>query len=488
MKPDQKHQRFPWYRNGWCIYCKSSLKGTAQSHLLRHETRQVHILSSTNVRGASLMPGFSNKPYMQANLQTPSTISKVPHTFPSEVLLNHNHLPNVLRTFSPKIVPADRPPNLSLGLSQPTSPFDSQNTSPGPPPSNSHEVSANISPHISQNLLLENIRQFPRQVSQDPSPDTFSNLSPPQGHDLSSDNSSNCPIDVFTNFVDDISSKSAHTPLPKGDWAPYRSKLHYLGAVLLFNVLRPISKERCKQLWRWLKLMDIQMPSVESIVKEQTRIANTLQSTSLQYKSAIGTQYHFANIEGILKMELANPYISNQLRRMPEIHSNGTAEHYHCRRWLEDEDMQAPCVEVGGVLFYTREYYRHHSTGIHFRIMQFATRDGEESFLWTEVVKVQAGQYAIDLRLPCHWSPCTELFNAKRKNPTITSILRPGGNIDIDNIDQYKQTENPYRKHGRKVVIIPLLLQADDMAGGRTKKWSAHYSWWVHAQFNWNQQ
>ena len=261
-------------------------------------------------------------------------------------------------------------------------------------------------------------------------------------------------------------------PIPDGEWSPYSSKESFLGAILLFNVLSPMSRQRCKLLWNWLNLLGVNMPTIGSIIYEHRRVGKAAGAGISTHSSVQGTAYDMADLQGLLRMEMANPEIARNLRRMLEINVGHCSQHYECDRWINGEDLQTQCVRVNGTLRYRGEYYLVGNRV--FRVMKFAKTDGKEMFEWALAVKHTTTPNAFVLHKgQTGWESTASLSCAKWIKPNIVDLLGHDGDIE----EEYKRTTNPHRQHGMMVVVLPIIFQADDMAGSRTKKWSAHFTW-----------
>ena len=484
---------FPWFNNreSVCTLCDTRLFSKTPSKLHRHALTERHT-KAFFATGGNRHRTFPRQPINTNNIAAVSTTTtptrhKVPnssHKPPDHIALNLYSLTGVdvkdngandqqnAEDCSAQQPLCEKPPSYTSYQSQ-----RSRWQSPGDVRNDVRKVVRNDGPgdepdeelEEGRNNLCDNIQGMWEGALEGEED---------SGDDDSSDPSNNILPSQSDNGDDDEPPSSNELPhmrgpklIPDGDWSPYSSKESFLGAILLFNVLSPMSRQRCKLLWNWLNLLGVNMPTIGSIISEHRRFGKAAGADVSTHSSVQGTTYDMADLQGLLRMEMANPEIARNLRRMPEINAGRCSQHYECNRWIDGEDLQTQCVRVNGTLRYRGEYYLVGNRV--FRVMKFVKKDGEEMFEWALAVKHPTSPNAFVLHKGhTGWESTASLSRAKWIKPNIVDVLGHDGDIE-----EFKRTTNPHRQHGMMVVLLPIIFQADDMAGSRTKKWSAHFTW-----------
>lgn len=291
-----------------------------------------------------------------------------------------------------------------------------------------------------------------------------------------------------------------------GKWEPYPDRLHFFGAMLIFNLRHPMGESLLEFIWAWLKLIGVHMPSIDSIKAAHRIIGQNMGNRIHPYTSLTDHTYHVSDLKAILRMELSKPEISAALNCLPVDTGESCKELYQSHRWKNDPRLQTPCVVVNGIPLYIGEFYQVRSKML--RLRQFLMVKGDLCFKWDRIEPYQSQWWVIqENSQDC--SPVALLTTAILLNMFIPghapSSLPPdsfvlSGSIAISIAGKatiskrYRDPSDIKDRHilrsnklaaGKTVKVLHVILQTDDMSGNVSKRWNPHHNWYDVYEFSW---
>ncbi|RKO88585.1 hypothetical protein BDK51DRAFT_39859 [Blyttiomyces helicus] len=119
---------------------------------------------------------------------------------------------------------------------------------------------------------------------------------------------------------------------------------HTTVAIYLFRHDRNVSRTEAEQLYRLIEALRIKLPPISSIGPMMASIAESIGPQPRDFTTVLEDLTPHIRLEGTIQLKLANPYVSKQVRVMPENPRNGIVELCHRRKW--HEELRAPMVRV----------------------------------------------------------------------------------------------------------------------------------------------
>ncbi|KAI7938280.1 hypothetical protein MJO28_015200 [Puccinia striiformis f. sp. tritici] len=120
------------------------------------------------------------------------------------------------------------------------------------------------------------------------------------------------------NADDEEDDDSDHQSIDEGEWFPFKSKLEFLGSVLVGYTRRILSRSAFDQIRAYLTIGSLKIPAWSTIRRAQKRIRNYLNVQINVANSVWGVPCAALSLKDILQKELSNPLVAPFLDFYPE--------------------------------------------------------------------------------------------------------------------------------------------------------------------------
>ncbi|KAI7937656.1 hypothetical protein MJO29_014971 [Puccinia striiformis f. sp. tritici] len=120
------------------------------------------------------------------------------------------------------------------------------------------------------------------------------------------------------NADDEEDDDSDHQSIDEGEWFPFKSKLEFLGSVLVGYTRRILSRSAFDQIRAYLTIGSLKIPAWSTIRRAQKRIRNYLNVQINVANSVWGVPCAALSLKDILRKELSNPLVAPFLDFYPE--------------------------------------------------------------------------------------------------------------------------------------------------------------------------
>eukprot|EP00731_Ephydatia_muelleri_P038964 Em1013g2a len=278
---------------------------------------------------------------------------------------------------------------------------------------------------------------------------------------------------------------------------PFPSLLFAL-LFFLIHSPHPMGKSNLSFVWFVMRMAGLRVPSFTKV--KNFKMPDFVSPT--RCLSPQGLPFYYRSISSVISQCLGTPKLASSLIRFPVESTTTYTEIYHGKRWNSEPRFAAPMVSIAGVL---HVFVKDCVTFLHPQLgptRGIIDKIYHRKDLGTEVlVKVDtlldANQFKFMVPNSClFYLPDSTLILYEQITVVSSAIVcvqeKP---LDVvrwnrvtDSFQRFSPDEcasylatHPLKAKaaGRKVVMLPLILFADDTSGNKSKKWHKFESWYL---------